>query len=95
MCITCVNSHSTKCNRIGLQKDVQEWSRSCVPCQTTKVHYHNKTPIGNADAEALLLFLTETRPLSPSWHGFRPYLSNLVPQEERVTRLLDKGHTVD
>ncbi len=48
--------------------------------------------------EALLLFLTETRSLSPSQHGFLPRrscLSNLILQEERVTRLLDEGHTVD
>ncbi len=48
--------------------------------------------------KALLLFLTETRTFSPSQHGFlprRPCLSNLILQEERVTRLLDEGHTVD
>ncbi len=42
--------------------------------------------------------LTETRSLSPSQHGFLPRrycLSNLILQEERVTRLLDEGHTVD
>ncbi len=47
--------------------------------------------------KALLLFLTETRSLSPSQHGFLPRrscLSNLILQEERVTRLLDEGHTV-
>ncbi len=46
---------------------------------------------------ALLLFLTETRSLSPSKHGFLPRLyslSNLVHQEGRVTRLMDEGHTV-
>ncbi len=39
--------------------------------------------------KALLLFLTETRSLSPSQHGFLPRrycLSNLILQEERVTR---------
>ncbi len=44
------------------------------------------------------MFLTETRSLSPSQHGFLPrrsFLSNLILQEERVTRLLDEGHTVD
>ncbi len=48
--------------------------------------------------KALILFLTETRSLSPSQHGFllrRACLSNLILQEERVTRLLDEGHTVD
>ncbi len=48
--------------------------------------------------KALLLILTETRPLSPSQHGFLPRrscLSNLILQEERVTRLLDEGHTVN
>ncbi len=47
--------------------------------------------------KALLLFLTETRSLSPSQHGFLPHrscLSNLILQEERVIRLLDEGHTV-
>ncbi len=47
---------------------------------------------------ALLLCLTETQSLSPSQHGFllcRFCLSNLILQEERVTRLLDEGHTVD
>ncbi len=46
--------------------------------------------------KALLLFLTETRFFSPSQHGFpsrRSCLSNL--EEERVTRLLDEGHTVN
>ncbi len=48
--------------------------------------------------KALLLFLSETRSLSPSQHGFLPRrscLSNLILQEERVTSLLDEGHTVD
>ncbi len=50
--------------------------------------------------KALLLFLTETRSLSPSQHGFLPRRSflvesNLILQKERVTRLLDEGHTVD
>ncbi len=48
--------------------------------------------------KALLLFLTETQSLSPSQHGFLPRrscLSNLILQEEHVTRLLDEGHTVD
>ncbi len=47
--------------------------------------------------KASLLFLTETRSLSPIQHGFLPRrscLSNLILQEERVTRLLDEGHTV-
>ncbi len=46
----------------------------------------------------LLFFLTEKRSISPSQHGFLPRrscLSNLILQEERVTRLLDEGHTVD
>ncbi len=29
-----------------LQKDVREWTRCCIPCQTTKVRRHNKAPIG-------------------------------------------------
>ncbi len=44
------------------------------------------------------MFLTETQSLSPSQHGFLPRrscLSNLILQEERVTRLLDEGHTVE
>ncbi len=48
--------------------------------------------------KTLLLFLTETRSLSPSQHGFLPRrscLSNLILQEERVTLLLDEGHAVD
>ncbi len=48
--------------------------------------------------KALLLFLTKTQSLSPSQNGFLPRrscLSNLNVQEERVTRLLDEGHTVD
>ncbi len=48
--------------------------------------------------KAMLLFLTETQSLSPSQHGLLPRrscLSNLILQEERVTRLLDQGHTVD
>ncbi len=38
------------------------------------------------------------RSLSPSQHGFRhrrSCLSNLIHQEEGVTRSLDEGHTVD
>ncbi len=34
----------------GLQKDVREWTRCCIPFQTTKVHRHNKAPIGTLDA---------------------------------------------
>ncbi len=48
--------------------------------------------------KALLLFLTEIRSLSQSHHGFLPRrscLSKLILQEERVTRLVDEGHTVD
>ncbi len=44
------------------------------------------------------MVLTETRSLSPSQHGYLPRpscLSNPILQEERVTRLLDEGHTVD
>ncbi len=47
--------------------------------------------------KALLLFLTETRSVSPSQHGFLPRrscLSSLILQEKRATRLLDEGHTV-
>ncbi len=45
-----------------------------------------------------LLIRDETRSLSPSQHGFLPRrscLSNLFLQDERVTRFLDEGHTVD
>ncbi len=48
--------------------------------------------------KALLLFLTKARSFSPSQHGFLPRrscLSNLILQEDRVTRLLDEVHTVD
>ncbi len=48
--------------------------------------------------KAQLLFFTETRSLSPIQHGLLPRrscLSKLILQEERVTRLLDHGHTVD
>ncbi len=43
-------------------------------------------------------FLTETRSFSPKLHGFLPRrssLRNLPLQEERVTRLVDEGHTMD
>ncbi len=43
--------------------------------------------------KALLLFLTETKSFLPSLFTHRFCLSNL--QEERVTRLMDEGHTVD
>ncbi len=33
----------------GLQKDVREWTRCCIPCQTIKVHRHKKAPIGTFD----------------------------------------------
>ncbi len=48
--------------------------------------------------KALLLCLTETRSLPPSQHGFLPRrscFSNRILQEERVTRLMDEGHTED
>ncbi len=48
--------------------------------------------------KASLLFLTETRYLSPIQHGLLPRRYSLykhILQEERVTRLLDEGHTVD
>ncbi len=44
------------------------------------------------------MFLTETRFLHGFLHGFLPRrscLSNLLLQEERITRLLDEGHTVE
>ncbi len=34
----------------GLQKDVCEWTRCCVPCQTTKLHRQSKPRIGIVDA---------------------------------------------
>ncbi len=34
----------------GLQKDVREWTRRCVPCQTTKLHRQSKPRIGTVDA---------------------------------------------
>ncbi len=46
----------------------------------------------------MLLFLIETRSLPPSQYDFLPRrscLSNLILQEERVTRLMDEGPTVD
>ncbi len=48
--------------------------------------------------KAPLLFLAETRSLSPTQHGFLPRrscLSNRILQEERVTCLLDEGHKMD
>ncbi len=33
----------------GLQKDVREWTRCCIPCRITKVHRHNKALIGTFD----------------------------------------------
>ncbi len=33
----------------GLQKDVCESTRCCIPCQTAKVHRHNKALIGTFD----------------------------------------------
>ncbi len=44
-----------------------------------------------------LRFLTEARSISPSQHAFlrrRYCFSNLSLQEQRVTRLMDEGHTV-
>ena len=29
----------------GIAKDVREWARACVACQTAKVHRHNKAPL--------------------------------------------------
>ncbi len=48
--------------------------------------------------KSLVLFLTETRSLSPSQHGFlpcRPCLSKIILLADRVNRLLDEGHMVD
>ncbi len=30
----------------GLQKDVRGWTRCCILCQSSKVHRHNKAPVG-------------------------------------------------
>ncbi len=44
-----------------LQKAIREWTRWYIPCQTTKVHRHNKAPIGFFDAPT---HATTTRVLS-------------------------------
>ena len=30
----------------GVNKDVRNWSRSCLACQRAKIHRHNYTPLG-------------------------------------------------
>ena len=34
----------------GIAKDVREWSRSCIGCQTAKVHRHNRAPLHKFEA---------------------------------------------
>jgi len=29
----------------GMKKDIRSWSRSCLPCQTSKIHRHVKAPL--------------------------------------------------
>lgn len=29
----------------GLRKQVAHWARTCVPCQTSKIHHHTKAPL--------------------------------------------------
>ncbi len=73
------------------------------PEDTANYHPVSSTPVlckifDKLLKNALLLFLTETRSLSPSQHGFLPRRSclfNPILQEERATRLLDEGHTMD
>ncbi len=53
----------------GLQKDAHEWTRCCTPCQTTKVHRHNKAHFGTfdvPDARFHLEHINLVGPLSPS-----------------------------
>lgn len=30
----------------SLNKDVEDWVRSCIPCQKSKIHWHASLPIG-------------------------------------------------
>ncbi len=47
---------------------------------------------------ALLSSLSDTRPISPHQHGFKPRrscLPNLLVFEEAVTRMMNEGRAVD
>ncbi len=68
----------------GINKDVHDWTRTCLQCQQAKVHQHTSTPIGQflpPDARFAHVHIDLVGPL-PSCQGFT-YLFTCV---DRFTR---------
>ena len=68
----------------GLRKQVTEWARTCISCQTAKIHRHVKAPLGTFEAPRRRfdhVHLDILGPLPPS-RGFN-YLFTIV---DRYTR---------
>jgi hypothetical protein len=52
----------------NINKDIQQWSRSCLACQRSKIHRHTCSPLGNfgtPDARFSHVHLDIVGPLSP------------------------------
>ncbi len=68
----------------GINKDIRDWTRSCVPCQKAKITRHTITPIGTfstPDARFDHVHIDIVGPLPPS-QGFK-YLLTCI---DRFTR---------
>ena len=68
----------------SINKDVRQWTRSCIKCQRAKVHRHNVTPLGtfaSTDARFDHVHIDLVGPLPPS-NGYT-YLFTCV---DRFTR---------
>ena len=68
----------------GMNRDVRQWSRSCLSCQRSKVHRHNTAPLGTfstPDARFDHVHIDIVGPLPPS-EGYT-YLLTIV---DRFTR---------
>ena len=68
----------------GINRDIRQWAKSCIPCQRAKIHRHTVTPLGTfntPDARFDHIHLDIVGPL-PLSHGYR-YLLTCV---DRYTR---------
>ena len=53
----------------GMNKDIRNWTRSCIPCQQSKITHHTKTPLGTfatPDARFAHVHIDIVGPLPPS-----------------------------
>ena len=69
---------------LGMNKDVRQWSQTCIPCQKSKVHRHIAAPLGTfatPDARFDHVHIDIVGPLPPS-NGF----SYLLTCIDRFTR---------